>query len=114
MVKDISYIPDKGDVIWITFNPQAGHEQSGLRPALVLSPKNYNKTVGLCLLCPITSKIKGYPFEVKLPDSFPVQGVILSDQIKSLDWKVRKAIFKCKAPVDIVHDVISLINAIIS
>jgi len=78
-------IPDRGDVVWITMNPQAGHEQAGRRPALVLSPAAYNGKVGLAILCPITSEVKGYPFEVSLPAGLPVEGVILSDQAKSLD-----------------------------
>ena len=87
----MAYVPERGDVVWITFNPQAGHEQAGRRPAVVLSPKAYNGKVGLALLCPITSQVKGYPFEVALPDGLPVSGVILSDQVKNLDWKARNA-----------------------
>lgn len=85
------YIPDRGDIVWLDFTPQSGHEQAGKRPALVLSPMAYNQKVGLALFCPITSKVKGYPFEVNLTPNFEVKGVILSDQIKSLDWRVRKA-----------------------
>jgi len=77
----MAYIPDSGDIVWLTFSPQAGHEQSGRRPALVLSPAAYNEKVGLALFCPITSQIKGYPFEVLLQESLKVNGVILSDQI---------------------------------
>jgi mRNA interferase MazF len=87
----MAYVPERGDVVWITFNPQAGHEQAGYRPAVVLSPKTYNGKVGLALLCPITSQIKGYPFEVEVPEGLSVNGVILSDQVKSLDWKARNA-----------------------
>lgn len=83
------YVPDRGDVVWLTFNPQAGHEQAGRRPAVVLSPRAYNARVGLALFCPVTSKVKGYPFEVTL--SSPVNGVALADQIKSLDWRERRA-----------------------
>lgn len=79
------YIPARGDIVWISLNPQAGHEQAGRRPALVISPVQYNKKVGLALLCPITSHVKGYPFEVLLPPGLPVNGAILSDQVKSLD-----------------------------
>ena len=85
------YDPDRGDAIWINLNPQAGHEQSGRRPAIVLSPLTYNSKVGLAILCPITSQIKGYPFEVVIPSNLGVSGAILSDQVKSLDWRVRKA-----------------------
>jgi mRNA interferase MazF len=85
------YIPDRGDLVWITFNPQAGHEQAGRRPALVISPASYNGKVGLALLCPVTSQVKGYPFEVPVPEALNVRGVILADQVKSLDWRVRQA-----------------------
>src|SRR5512136_3155042 len=86
-----SYIPERGDAVWITLDPQAGHEQGGRRPALVLSPAAYNGRVGLALLCPITSQRKGYPFEVALPAGLKIQGVVLADQVKSLDWQIRRA-----------------------
>lgn len=92
-----SYLPDRGDVVWIDFNPQAGHEQAGRRPALVLSPARYNSKVGLLLLCPVTTQIKGYPFEANIPSGLRVTGTILSDQVKSLDWKARKAEFICSS-----------------
>lgn len=85
-----SYVPDEGDIVWLNFTPQSGHEQNGRRPAVVLSPKSYNKITGLFVCVPITSKIKGYPFEVFLSGSDAI-GVALSDQIKSLDWKARQA-----------------------
>jgi len=88
MVND--YVPDRGDIVFIQFNPQSGREQAGRRPALILSPASYNKKVGLALICPITNKEKGYPFESKLPEDLEVQGVVLSDHVKSLDWKARK------------------------
>ncbi len=84
------YVPNRGDIIWLDFNPQAGHEQAGKRPAIILSPKEYNRKTNLIIACPITSKIKGYPFEVRLVGK-KINGVILSDQVKSLDWKVRNA-----------------------
>lgn len=87
----MTYLPGRGEIIWITYNPQAGHEQTGRRPALVLSPAAYNDKVGLAILCPITSQVKGYPFEVVIPDGLPIGGVVLSDQVKSLDWRVRQA-----------------------
>ncbi|HTG17989.1 MAG TPA: endoribonuclease MazF, partial [Blastocatellia bacterium] len=90
MVSRGTYSPDRGDIVWIDFSPQAGHEQAGRRPALVVSPGAYNKKVGLAILCPITSQVKGYPFEVALPDDLPIQGVVLSDQAKSLDWRARR------------------------
>ncbi len=88
-----SYVPACGDLVWLRFDPQAGHEQAGRRPAFVLSPRAYNERVGLALCCPITSRVKGYPFEVSLPDACSVQGCILSDQVKSLDWRAREAEF---------------------
>jgi len=109
-----TYIPDQGDLIWLEFNPQAGHEQAGLRPALVISPASYNGAVGLALMCPITSKIKGYPFEVILSKKFKVRGAILSDQVKNLDWRIRKAKLIAKAPDEVVREVIEKIQAIIS
>jgi mRNA interferase MazF len=86
-----AYVPERGDAVWITLDPQAGHEQAGRRPALVLSPSAYNGRVGLALLCPITSRAKGYPFEVPIPPGAPVSGVVGADQVKSLDWRARKA-----------------------
>lgn len=97
-----SYVPDRGDLVWLEFTPQAGSEQRGIRPALVLSPKSYNGKVGLALCCPVTSKIKGYPFEVELPDGYAVSGVVLSDQLKSLDWRSRKVKFIERAPSDVI------------
>ena len=85
------YVPTRGDVVWLSFDPQAGHEQAGRRPAVVVSPETYNGRVGLALCCPITSKRKGYPFEVGIPDGLAVHGVILADQVKSLDWRARNA-----------------------
>ena len=84
-------MPQRGDIVWLQFAPQAGHEQAGRRPALVVSPGSYNDRVGLALFCPITSRVKGYPFEVELDSGGKVEGVVLSDQIKSLDWRARKA-----------------------
>ncbi|HQL49798.1 MAG TPA: endoribonuclease MazF [Kiritimatiellia bacterium] len=108
-----SYCPRRGDVVWIAFNPQAGHEQAGHRPAVVLSPETYNRKVGLALLCPITSQVKGYPFEVPLPHGLQVSGVILADQVKSLDWKVRQASYCCALTKDVVHDVLNKLGTLI-
>lgn len=85
-----SYIPDRGDVVWLDFTPHSGHEQMGIRPALVLSPASYNAKTGLAILCPITSRTKGYPFEVPIEEA-GVNGVVLSDQVKSLDWRAGRA-----------------------
>ena len=94
----VEYIPDRGDVVWLTLSPQKGHEHAGRRPAVVLTPASYNAKVGLAIFCPITSREKGYPFEVKIPDELGVKGVILSDQVKSLDWRARMAAHICKLP----------------
>lgn len=83
------YIPERGDLVWLDFTPQSGHEQRGKRPALVLTPKSYNAKVGLAVFCPVTGQIKGYPFEVSIPNDKKINGVILVDQIKSLDWRAR-------------------------
>lgn len=100
-----AYVPDRGDVVWITLSPQAGHEQSGRRPAVVVSPAAYNGRVGLALLCPITSQVKGYPFEVPLPPDAPVSGVMLADQVKSLDWRARRAELICTLPPATTDDI---------
>jgi mRNA interferase MazF len=92
-VKRSAYTPAQGDLVWLDFNPQAGHEQSGRRPAVVLSPTPYNKKIGLALVCPVTKQAKGYPFEVPLPEGLPVAGVVLSDHLKSHDWGARRAEF---------------------
>ncbi len=109
----MTYIPNNSDIIWITFNPQTGHEQAGRRPALVLSPTAYNGKVGLAILCPITSQIKGYPFEVLIPDNLKISGAILSDQVKSLDWKARQAEFICKLPFPTFNEVIQKLSTLI-
>ncbi|MEX1029170.1 MAG: endoribonuclease MazF [Paenibacillaceae bacterium] len=108
------YIPERGDLVWLQFTPHSGNEQSGKRPALVISPVSYNGKVGLSLLCPVTSKIKGYPFEVIIPQDLPIEGAILSDQMKSLDWQSRQATFICKVPVETLNEVISKIDILIS
>jgi mRNA interferase MazF len=100
-----AYVPDAGHLIWFSFSPQAGREQAGRRPALVLSPRGYNARAGLCLLCPITSQIKGYPFEVAIPDGLPFRGVVLSDHLKSADWRARSAGFAGNAPAQILAEV---------
>lgn len=114
MVSTSTYIPQCGDIVWITLNPQAGHEQSGRRPAVVLSPGNYNNKTGLAIFCPLTSQIKGYPFEVLLPDGLSVTGAILSDQVKSLDWRVRNAELLCSLPKDTISEVLHKLNTLLS
>lgn len=110
----MSYIPDRGDIVWIMFNPQAGHEQAGRQPALVLSPAAYNGKVGLAILCPITSQVKGYPFEVLIPAGLKISGAILSDQVKSLDWKTRQAEYVCKLPPDALNEVLKKLDTLIA
>jgi mRNA interferase MazF len=109
----VEYIPERGDVVIITLNPQSGHEQSGRRPALVLSPQAYNGRVGLAIVCPVTTQMKGYPFEVGIPDGLSVVGVILADQVKSLDWRVRKAEFVCNLPGQVVMEVIEKLGTLL-
>jgi mRNA interferase MazF len=107
------YCPCRGDIVWIRFNPQAGHEQAGLRPAFILSPEAYNRKVGLAILCPITSQVKGFPFEVPIPEGLDATGVVLSDQVKSMDWRARNARFICKAPVATVKDVLNRLGTLL-
>ena len=95
-----SYVPETGDIVWLEFDPQAGREQAGRRPAVVLTPGGYNKKTSLMICCPLTTQIKGYPFEVMV-EVDGVQSVILSDQVKSMDWKIRKAKYKNKIDVDV-------------
>jgi mRNA interferase MazF len=109
-----AYVPERGDAVWITLDPQAGHEQAGRRPALVLSPSAYNGRVGLALLCPITSQVKGYPFEVPLPDGLPVAGVVGADQVKSLDWRARKASHIGVVPEEVVDQVIQRLQTLLT
>jgi mRNA interferase MazF len=106
------YVPDTGDIVWLQFNPQTGKEQAGHRPALVLSPKAYNSKTSLMLCCPMTTQIKNYPFEVKL-NREKIPSAILSDQIKSLDWKKREATFKSKAPPEVLQEVSGKIKALL-
>ena len=101
------YVPERGDVVWLNFNPQSGHEQAGRRPAIVVSPLSYNRKVGLALFCPITNQAKGYPFEVAIPKSVKVLGVVLSDQIKSLDWQARNIEFIGKLPKSVIEEVLN-------
>jgi mRNA interferase MazF len=106
--------PDRGDLVWVSLNPQSGHEQAGRRPALVVSPAEYNRRVGLALMCPITSKAKGYPFEVSLPSNLKISGVVLSDQVKSLDWRAREAQIADVASESTTAEVLGKLNALLS
>ena len=100
-----AFVPDSGELIWLEFDPQADREQAGRRPALVLSPRIYNAKSGLLLACPITSQVKGYPFEVALPDGLAVTGVILADHLKSIDWKARRAEMLGRATPQVIEEV---------
>jgi mRNA interferase MazF len=106
------YVPERGDVVWISMDPQAGHEQAGHRPALVLSPSAYNGKTGLALMCPITSQVKGYPFEVPIPLGLPVKGVALADQVKSLDWRARRAARFSRVPSEVLVQVLQRLVAL--
>ena len=103
-----SYIPARGDLVWLIFDPQAGR-----RPAVVLSPQSYNRRVGLAIFCPITSQRKGYPFEVVLPDEFPIHGVVLSDRVKSLDWRVRQAAFAVHLPDEVLEEILQKVATLL-
>ncbi|HUD07437.1 MAG TPA: endoribonuclease MazF [Candidatus Saccharimonadales bacterium] len=107
-----SYIPDRGDIVWLNFSPQQGHEQAGLRPAIVLSPKSYNQNSKLMLACPITSKIKHYPFEVRVKAN-KIDGVVLADQVKNLDWTTRDMSFVGRAPYEVLEQTQELIETLL-
>jgi mRNA interferase MazF len=100
--------------VWLTFNPQAGHEQAGRRPAVVLSPLSYNVKVGLALLCPTTSQVKGYPFEVSIPDGLLVAGAVLADQLKSPDWRARDAAFVCTLPATETREALQKVGLLLA
>ena len=107
------YVPERGDLVWLAFDPQAGREQAGRRPALVLSPKAYNQKTGLALMCPVTGQVKGYPFEAPVPEGLKVGGVVLSDHVKSMDWRVRRAAFADHAPPALLAEVRGKILALL-
>lgn len=109
-----SYCPKRGDVIWISFSPQVGHEQAGHRPALTLSSESYNRRSGLALVCPITTKAKGYSFEVPLPTGLETSGVVLSDQVRSLDWHARKPRYSGQVSAATLEDVTSRLDALLN
>jgi len=111
MVKE-KYVPGRGDIVWLNFNPGSGHEQKGKRPAVVISPREYNEKVGLGLFCPITSRIKNYPFEVRIENE-KIDGVALADQIKSLDWKTREIEFIAKEKSEKINEIIDKISVLI-
>jgi mRNA interferase MazF len=108
-----AYCPKRGDVVWLSFTPQAGHEQAGHRPALALSPEAYNRKVGLAIFCPLTTQVKGFPFEVGVPPGLKASGVVLADQVKSFDWRARNARFCCRVPEAIVDDVLQKLGVLL-
>ena len=108
-----AYVPDAGDLVWLTFDPQAGHEQRGRRPALILSPRAYNAKARLAVACPVTSQVKGYPFEVALPTGGAITGVVLADHVKNLDWQARRVVFESKAGAEVVTEVRERLRALL-
>lgn len=113
MVTRRPFVPGRGDLVWLSFDPPSGHEQRGRRPALVLSPAAYNRKVGLALVCPVTSHVKGYPFEVAIPAGLPVGGVILADHVRSVDWRTRKAAWICAVPDVTTTDALDRLGALL-
>jgi mRNA interferase MazF len=111
---DTNYLPERGDIILIDFNPQKGKEQAGYRPAFIVSPFAYNKMASLALMCPITNAIKGLSFEVLLTEKMQTTGVILTDHLKSLDWRARKVKFVEKAPDQIIEEVLAKLKTLVS
>jgi mRNA interferase MazF len=109
----VNYAPDAGDLVWLDFDPQAGRDQAGRRPALVLTRKAYNSRSGLAIVRPVTSKVKGYPLEVVLPTNSAVHGVALADHARSLDWNARRVEFIARAPVDVVEEVLEKLEALL-
>ena len=107
-----TFVPDVGDFVWLNFDPQVGREQAGRRLALVVSPKDYNQTVGLALVCPVTSQVKGYPFEISAPPGTPIKGVILADHIKSVDWKARNAAYIRDAPRGLTLQMLGMLESL--
>jgi mRNA interferase MazF len=106
-------VPDAGDLVWLTFDPQAGHEPRGRRPALILSPRAYNAKARLAIACPVTSQVKGYPFEVELPAAGTIIGVVLADHVKNLDWEARRVVFEAKAPSEVLTQVRARLRALL-
>lgn len=105
--------PDRGDIVYMNFNPNSGHEQAGHNPAIVLSPKLFNEAQAFAIVCPITSKSKNYPFEVAIPEGLKTNGVILTDQVRSLDWRSRNLKFVEKSPEGLSDECFELINTIL-
>ncbi|MGH2375467.1 MAG: endoribonuclease MazF [bacterium] len=113
MVRGRRFVPARGDAVWISLNPHTGHEQAGRRPAVVLSPLEYNQKVGLALFCPVTTQIKGYPFETLVPSGMDISGAVLCDQVKSLDWRARQATFICRLPALVIEEVLKKLGTLL-
>jgi len=113
VVKRSGFVPERGDLVWLSFDATTGHEQHGRRPALVLSPAVYNRRVGLALVCPVTSRAKGYPFEVALPRDLPIAGVVLADHIRNVDWSARRAEWICALPAEVTLDALERVGALL-
>ncbi len=109
----MNFVPKRGDLIWISFSPQVGHEQAGRRPAVVLSPVSYNRRVGLAIVCPITSQVKGLQFEAQIPPGLSISGVILCDHVKNVDWRGRQAEFAGRLPGDVIEEVLAKLNSLL-
>jgi len=109
----MSYVPERGDVVWMDFDPQMGDEQAGRRPVLILSPQAYNSRIGMALCCPITIRVKGYIYEVTIPDGLNVRGVIMSDQIRSFDWRARDAEVLARLPKETIELVLAKLDTIL-
>ena len=109
----MAYIPNRGDIVWTDFDPQAGREQAGSRPALILSRHDFNVSSGLAVCCPITGRQKGYPFEIPLPTGLEIYGAVLVDQIRSIDWRAREVEFKAKAPESVLSDVLDRLETLL-
>ncbi len=106
-------VPERGDLVWVDFSPQSGHEQAGRHPAIVLSPADYNRLVGLAIVCPITSRVKGYKFEVAIPPGLAISGVVLADQVKSLDWRSRKAELIARLPGATIDEILAKLRILL-
>ena len=108
------FVPERGDLVKMSFDPQSGHEQAGWRPALVISPALYNRASSLALVCPVTSRVRGYPFEVALPQGLDVGGVVLADQLRSVGWRARRARFAGRAPAAVLREVLARLEPLVT
>ena len=113
MVRTTDYFPWRGDVVWLDLNPHRGSEQAGHRPVLVLSQSEYNRDANLAVICPITTRVKGYPFEVRIPTGLPIVGAILADQVRCIAWPEREAIFICEMPDETVEEVLQKLGTLL-